>query len=180
MTLEEFHRLMSQFTSYLRDTKNYSSHTIRAYIADLEQYAKFWNLLQERSERAIDFSYAVERYFSLMGTKKNNTSTIARKISSLNTLERFAQHNGFQLNMTVNRPYIHEKVPTYLSEKEIDHILTKTPQQALPTKRPLRDQAIIELLYSTGIKCSEIIALRCSDMRRIIFCIPQIGGKLAH
>ncbi|MFA6065849.1 MAG: tyrosine-type recombinase/integrase [Candidatus Babeliaceae bacterium] len=164
MTLEEFYAIITQFTAYLRDTKNYSIHTTRAYIADLEQCAKFWNMLQERSGKEIAFSSIIERYFSLLATKKNNKSTIARKISCFNTLERFAHCNGFHLNILVSRPYIAEKKPDYLSEQEIKHVLARSSEQNIPTKRPYRDQAIIEFFYSTGITCSELIEIRCGDI----------------
>ncbi len=164
MTLKEFKNKIEQFLVYIEVERNLSENTHKAYARDLNQIYHFWNdsTLQEKKE--LPFSRILERFLVMLYHKKINKSSIARKLSALQSFEKYVLSDGIQLNLKVIRPRIDKKLPVYLSVDEIFYLLDSIKTEDLPTQRPFRDKAIFELLYATGVRCSELISIRIQDI----------------
>ncbi len=166
MNLEKFTATIAAFLRYLHVERNVSLHTYKAYQRDLNQFQQFWNYLQAKEKKEISITYALERFFIVLYHKKMDKSTIARKISCLHSFEKYIQditnNKDFSLNLV--RPKLDKKLPVYLSIDEIFYLLDAIEQTALPTQRPYRDKAIFELLYATGIRCSELVSIKIVDI----------------
>ncbi len=159
MNLEEFKIKISEFLTFIEVEKNLSAHTYRAYENDLNQLYLFWKNILKEQKVEIPFRQALERFLIMLYHKKAHKSSIARKLSSFQSFEKYVLKDGITLALNLKRPRIDKKLPIYLSIDEIFHLLDTIKNEDLPTKKPLRDKAIFELLYATGIRCSELVAI---------------------
>jgi integrase/recombinase XerC len=154
----------NDFLTFMRVEKNLSTHTLRAYESDLNQFFGFWNQLPEQDKQHLSPRQIIERYLVNLFHKKIDKSTIARKFSCFKSFEKFLQAQGIVLKLKLQRPRLDKKLPIYLSVDEIFYLLDTIPNEKLPTKKPARDKAIFELLYATGIRCSELVAIKLKDI----------------
>ncbi len=161
---ETFQQKVQEFLVYLEVEKNLSDNTLRAYTSDLKQFVTFWSNLPDNEKTNPGIRQIIERFLVSLFYKKIDKSSIARKFSCFNSLEKFLRTHGIELNLKLTRPRLDKKLPIYLSVDEIFHLLDKVTEEELPTKHPMRDKAIFELLYATGIRCSELVNIRFGDI----------------
>lgn len=152
------------FITYLRVEKNLSDHTVRAYESDLKQFFNFWQQLGPDDKKLLSTRQIIERYLVNLFHKKIDKSTIARKFSCFKSFEKFLKAQGIVLKLKLQRPRLDKKLPIYLSVDEIFYLLDTIADDQLPTKKPARDKAIFELLYATGVRCSELVAIKFKDL----------------
>jgi site-specific recombinase XerD len=160
MNITEFNNKISDFLHHVRTEKNLSNHTCRAYAADLQQFSSFWQ--QQNPEASI--KQALNHFKKYLLQQKTGTSTIARKFSCFNSYEKFIKQLGIKIELGLVRPHVPMPIPETLTMQEINFLLDEIPFEELPTQFPHRDKAILELLYATGIRCSEIISIRLADL----------------
>jgi integrase/recombinase XerC len=164
MTRSQFNHYVANFITYLSTERQASPHTIRAYKTDLFQFLDFWQHLEETHKRSfIDLPYLFEQFCNHL-YQGHDTKTVARRLSCFSSLNKYLSLSGTNLNLTFSRPAIQHKTLHYLTVEEMKYLLDEVPPLQLPTQRPLRDKAILELLYSTGMKSSEIVQLRLKDL----------------
>jgi site-specific recombinase XerD len=165
MTLEEFKEKQASFITHLEVERNLSAHTIRAYDSDLRSFCDFWQQhLTPQEQKKLSLRQVLERYLVGLYYKKIDKQTIARKYSSFTSFAKFLKTYGINLNLSLKRPRIDKKIPVYLSVDEIFHLLDTVSDSQLPSKHPIRDKAIFELLYATGIRCSELVNIKIRDI----------------
>jgi len=164
ITLKVFKKKATEFITHLEIEKNLSQHTKRAYQSDLNQFSSFWQRLSEKEKDQTPISRAIERFLIFMYNEKISKSTIARKVSCLKSLQKYLNTNGFELKLNITRPKTSKKLPVYLSVDEILHLLDDLDPKDLPSKKPLRDIAVLELLYATGVRCSELVNICFNDI----------------
>lgn len=175
MTCSEFVEKRDEFLQYLSVEKNLSPHTQRAYYLDLTQFIDFWNSLPTHDAQKLSCRQIVERFLVSLFYKKIDKSSIARKFSCFKSFEKFLRCQGIKLDLKLTRPRLEKKLPVYLSVDEIVHLLDEIADESLPTQRPLRDKAIFELMYATGIRCSELTGIRLQDIDMVNKTINIIG-----
>jgi len=164
MTLTEFKEKYEEFIIYLEVERNYSDHTLRAYESDIKQFILFWEILAKHDQKKLGVRQIIERYLVSLFYKKIDKSSIARKFSCFKSFERFLKTGGITLNLQLKRPRIDKKLPVFLSVDELFYLLDRVSDAELPTRHPIRDKAILELLYATGVRCSELVNIRLSDI----------------
>jgi len=176
---------LEQFERYLVLEKNASPHTVRNYLSDLREFNGFIkkdlpSLLDRRGNpeiRKIDH-LAIRGYLGML-FKKNKRSSLGRKLASLRTFFRFLIREGYiSLNPAklVSTPKQEKHLPGFLSVDEVFNLLSvKFP----PSVLGLRDRAIMETLYSCGIRVSELVGLdeRDIDFNLGIIKVLGKGGK---
>lgn len=156
--------LYQEFLEFLRIEKRYSEHTILAYGKDVEQFSDFYpistveelNILSKRDVR----SWVVE----LIEKEKIN-STIHRKISSLRRyLDWLLKEGVIDTNVAKNvrLPKKAKSIPSFAQEEELD--VSKLDNLFSDDFEGVRDRLMFELLYQTGIRLSELIGLKISDL----------------
>ncbi len=153
---------IESFLRHIKIERNLSVNTYLAYECDLRQFITFWETHAEKD--SLEIRRIIERYLVALFYKKIDKSSIARKFSCFTSFERFLAKEGIFLHLNLSRPRIEKKLPIYLSEKEITHLLDDVKKEDLPSRHPARDCAILELLYATGIRCSELIAIKMGDI----------------
>lgn len=164
MNVHEFQQKKDEFLAYIKVERNLAHNTQRAYASDLEQFIEFWKNLSEEETKLLTLRQIIERFLVSLFYKKIDKSSIARKFSCFTSLERFLRVQGIELSLQLTRPRLDKKLPVYLSQDEITLLLDKVQPEDLPTKRPYRDKAIFELLYATGVRCSELVNITLNDI----------------
>jgi len=164
MTLAEFKAKKEEFITHLKVEKNLSPNTLRAYTSDLTQFINFWEDLTPKEKKVLAIRQIIERFLVSLFYKKIDKSSIARKFSCFKSFEKFLQTFGIDLSLKLQRPRLDKKLPIYLSIDEIFYLLDQVADEELPSRRPVRDKAIFELLYATGIRCSELVNIRFKDL----------------
>lgn len=154
-----FEQYPERFLSYLTVEKACSELTVTNYRKDLTSFAAFW---RERAKGAVLWERVspldIRAYLALLNEKGYARRTIARRISALRSFYKFlVRENILDTSplAKVRSPKLEKKLPGFLDEVEIDELL------ALPDSKPLgrRDQAVLELLYATGCRVSELVGL---------------------
>lgn len=164
MKLNEFKEKKEEFLVHLEIERNLSEHTLRAYNNDLQQFITFWQQLAPDDKAHLSFRSIIERYLVSLFYQKIDKSSIARKFSCFKSFEKFLKTFDIHLNLQLKRPRLDKKIPIYLSVDEMFYLLDDISDEQLPTRSPIRDKTILELLYATGVRCSELVAIRLSDI----------------
>src|ERR1700752_1254458 len=158
----EISAVISSFLMHVRVEKGLSANTISAYKRDLykfEEFARKRKLTLEGVGRddLVDFLAALYR-------QKLESRTVARQLVTLRNFFRFAQIQELipeDPSINLESPKIRRHLPGYLRLEEVEKLLEQ-PDSKTPTG--LRDRAMLEVLYSTGLRVSELIGLRVSDL----------------
>lgn len=182
INLESFYQFVEQFKSFLLLQRKFSSHTAKSYESDLDQLGQFWKKLigEKKVLKKEGLSYFCKKFvFSLLENTKLNNKSVARKISSIKSFGNFLRRNGITFNFDIKAPKIQKHLPDVLSEKEIETLLDKVSINQIKSPLPYRDKAILEIFYSCGIRCSELVNIK---FREINFTQNMIkvfgkGGK---
>ncbi len=151
---------IEDFLTWLDVERGYSSHTISAYTRDLEELAR--NIGAELHIKDIDTNRVRSHIYALH--RRNKSATIARKLSSLRSFFKFLQRRSLVKENPVSSlamPKQDRTMPVFLSVDEVFALL------AVPGEEdafPERDRAILECLYSTGIRVSELAGLDIQDV----------------
>ena len=155
--------VLNKFVIYLKDEKNYSNYTITNYSIDIEEFYVF--LKKENITRLQDVDYKMLRkYLNYMTENKYSNKTISRKLSSLRTFFKYLVKKEIINDnpmILISNPKEEKKLPKYLNYGEIEKIL-EIPNKE--TTLGLRNACILEILYSTGIRVSELVNLKIRDI----------------
>ncbi len=146
------------FLSYLRNEKRYSDHTIRAYENDLNQFRVF---SETAGSTEPEFDSLLVRLW-VVSLLENHVSprTIHRKLSSLRSYARFLLREGHLKTNPLDKvlkPKMNKRIPLFVDEEHLNHFLDT--YEFSTDFKGVRDRLIIELLYQTGIRRSELIGL---------------------
>lgn len=165
VSLQQFIEKVDEFLIYLETERNITHHTIRAYRTDLSQFVSFWERLSqtERPETVV-FGRILKRYILSLFYQKIAKRTLARKLSAFRSLQAYLKQQGIEIPLKVKNPRFDRKLPITLSVDEIFYLLDSVPVEQLPTKYPYRDKALFELLYATGVRCSELTHIKLTDI----------------
>lgn len=155
---------IEQFIQYLSDEKGASEHTLRNYKIDINDFKVFLgNEASELlSENDIDLSKINVEHIRLYVSKiynKLSPASISRRLATLRTLFKYSVKRGWtETNPAkeVASPKLPKRIPNFLTEQEINTLLT-TPKGEAWSR--CRDRAMLELLYATGMRVSEIVDL---------------------
>lgn len=156
-------RLVHLFIEYLQIEKNYSALTISGYTEAIEEFVRFMNIQGINGFEEV--SYQDTRIYLTEAYEKGLTRrTISKKVSALRSFYKFllreqlVKENPFLL---VSLPKQDKRIPSFLYEEELKELFTVSD---LSTPLGQRNQAILELLYATGMRVSELCSLKESDL----------------
>jgi len=165
MTLEMFKEKVKEFLSFMEIEKNVSYNTFRAYRADLSQIVDFWeHVLKSEPSAPHEIRGVIKRYIHSLFFKKITKASLARKISCLRSIGTYLRNEGINININFKAPRVERKIPTVLTVDEVFYLLDEIKVDDLPSKFPYRDKAILELLYATGVRCSELVNIKLQDI----------------
>lgn len=167
--------LLEQFMMHMQIERNVSEHTLSAYRSDLNRYIAY---LHTHNVHVLDDvkPFHITNLTAELQDIGYQTTSLARNLSAIKQFHRFCFSEGFAVfNPTANlfQPKLAKKLPMVLNQEEIIKILQMTDPDAV---LGCRDRALLEFLYGTGVRVSELITLRESQL---IFeeSIVRIFGK---
>lgn len=151
---------VAPFLSYLNIQKGYSVHTVDAYRRDLIQ---FQTIIGEKTLASLDVSDIKTYIYSLQKTGASKRS-LARKLSSLRSWWKYLVRQGKisqDLFKGIDPPKLDKNLPTFLEDREVEALVN-----ALATwpKHRARDLAMIDLLFSTGLRVAELVSINVPDL----------------
>jgi len=157
------------FLDYLANEKKYSKNTLAAYNNDLNQLAEYVKSEgsvagPESSEPKLN-ARILSGYLHNLRGRRYKPSTVARKIAAAKSFLKFMVDRGrmrSDLAPNLTSPQVSRPLPKPLSVSEVRRLLTEPVQ--LPTTEAKRDKAMLELLYATGLRASELMALNMRDI----------------
>mgnify|MGYP005746456511 FL=1 len=165
---------LRSFLNYLLVDKGLSKNTVIAYEADISSFFR-WVINKDLEYKNLHEEH-INQYISFLFQKKMKSSSVNRKISSIKSFYIFLVRRNFIKNSPLNdvvTPKQEKYLPESMSEDEVDKLLN-SPNVA--NKIENRDKAMIEMLYATGMRISELVNLKMTDvdMNR---CVVKVFGK---
>ncbi|MDP3729914.1 MAG: tyrosine recombinase XerC [Candidatus Omnitrophota bacterium] len=165
-------RYIDKFINYLKIEKDVSRHTITNYTIDLKAFSLF---LGEADINSVDH-LALRKFLAELRGRNYSKRTIARKLASLRSFFKFLYREGhIKANpiTAISSPKLDKKLPKFLDIAKVTKLIM-SPDVKTPSG--LRDRAILETLYSCGIRVSELVGL---DMEKIDFIsgVIKVLGK---
>jgi len=173
------------FLNYIAKEKKCSKNTLDAYHNDLSQLSDYIAAAKEKEGPGLNSVELSEEHLSSYMTnlkaKSYTVSTIARKIAAARTFLKFMADRGKvnqDLAPRLTAPRVHKPLPTALSVADIQRLMAETAR--VPSIDARRDQAMLELLYASGLLASELMSLDVDDLDAGRNCInlKGHGGKL--
>ena len=161
------------FLNHVKVERGLAENTIAAYTRDLRKFAAF------AEQRGLELD-AIARddivdFLSSLYRERLDSRSVSRHLVSVRNLFRFALTEELitgDPTLNLESPKIRKSLPVYLRMEEVDRLLA---QPDLASAYGVRDKAIIELLYSTGMRVSELVGLRVSDLEMRMGCLRCIG-----
>jgi site-specific recombinase XerD len=148
-------KVLEEYLIYINNVKNYSQNTIKSYNSDIKHYF-------ENTESVGEFS----SYLKHLNKNKYSKTSINRKITSIRTFLSWAvDNNYFNQNQIkiVNNLKVEKKLPNVLTASYINRLLDSLPESS---EKDIRDKAILELMYSSGLRVSEVSNLTSNSINK--------------
>ena len=165
---------LRSFLNYLLVDKGLSNNTVKAYEADISSFFQ-WLDNEDLKYKKLQEDH-INQYISFLFQRKMRSSSVNRKISSIKSFYIFLVKRNFVKNSPLNdlvTPKQEKYLPESMSEAEVDKLLNSPD---VSNKIENRDKAMIEMLYATGMRISELVNLKMTDvdMKR---CVVKVFGK---
>jgi len=154
---------IERFLHHLDVERNFSEQSLRAYGTDLRQFAEFLDQRALPDITRVD-NLALRAYLAGMSEANYGRRSIARKLASVRSLFRYIHRRGEIADnpaKLLRTPKLSRNLPSFLDETQVNVLLT-TPDPAC--WGGMRDKAILELLYATGLRVSELVHLQLHDL----------------
>lgn len=196
--------LVQQFISYLREERHFSPHTAKCYAADLQQFCGYLCAVDREGPIKTDKRHVVDvaklapppdtlgeelnrgllaletdsvrAFMSLLRDRNYCKSTVARKLATLRSFYKFLVRRGYLASnpvASIRTPKQDKRLPKCLEVADIEKLLSNPDTTTL---LGARDRAMLETLYSTGIRVSELIALNINDVD-LTNNVVRVNGK---
>ncbi len=161
-----------QFLLYLQGEKNASPHTVKNYGVDL---AELIGVTDKKTAQEVDY-IEIRKFLAHLKEKGYSKSTISRKLACLRSFFKFLTRENIVSNnpaVGIATPKREKKLPAFLEIKEIESLLDAAAGVTAASKR---DRALLETLYSSGIRVSELVGLNIEDAD-VLGGVLRIRGK---
>jgi len=153
---------METFSDYLSNEKKLSQNTLESYIRDVKMFCSY---LENRKQPINSVTKTIIiSYLIFLQKEGKTTSTISRHLASLRCFFNFLVNNRFIDNnptLELESPKVEKKLPSVLTKKEVEKLLEQPDPSDV---KGVRDKAMLELLYATGIRVTELISLNVEDI----------------
>lgn len=174
---------LNRFLDSLVADKGYSDNTVAAYLNDLTQFAEFLNTQSAEGvfEPVACTASLVNDYVGDMQHRHYASATIARKVAAIKSFFHFLRAQGVitaDPTIGLEIPRIEKRLPQALTQDEVERLLAAPSQSVGP--KALRDKALLELLYATGLRVTELVTLEIGDLdldKGLVVCRGKNGKQ---
>lgn len=156
-------RKISDFVDYMREEKKSSENTVLSYARDLRSFCRYMNVSGIHEAREVSRTNVMSYIYELQNQKKAGT-TVSRNIASIRSFFQYFVRTGVIREnpaTDLDMPKVEKKPPVTLPLDKVELLLS---QPCCTDAKGIRDKAMLEVLYATGIRVSELIALKVEDI----------------
>jgi integrase/recombinase XerD len=155
---------IQEFLDYITEEKGYSQNTLAAYRNDLSQFTEFLhNRIDDWAQVSRDT--IVDYIMTMKGDQEYASSTVARKVAAIKSFFHYLVEQGKLQDdptATLDSPKVRKRLPKAISADDMDRLLSEPAQDDSP--KGLRDRALLEILYATGLRVTELVSLDVDDV----------------
>jgi len=156
---------LRQFLHYIEYERGYAANTLSAYQSDLEQFRDYLKEGEGMTRWGELSATCLESYVEMLQQKQYSTSTVARKVAAGRSFLNFLYAEGVlstDLSEWLQQPKVGRRLPHTLTQEQITHLMELVSEDETPLG--LRDRALLEILYATGIRATEAAVLTLGDI----------------
>ncbi len=164
------------FVCFMSGERHKSQNTIQSYKRDVSQYINYLNINGIKDITATTKT-TVLTYLLKLQKEGKASSTVSRTLASLRSFYMYVNESGEHMpdpTSNLETPKVEKKLPGILTPNEVELLLEQPNSQDAKGRR---DKAMLELLYATGIRVSELIGLEVNDINTVLGFIKCSGGK---
>jgi integrase/recombinase XerD len=168
---------VQQFLNYVTEEKGYSSNTLAAYRNDLSQFMTFLGA-RVASWDEVTRNTIMDYIMSMKSEQEYASSTVARKVAAIKSFFHYLVDQGRlgdDPTATLDSPKVRKRLPKAISLEELEHLLSEPARQETP--KALRDRALLEVLYATGLRVTELVSLNVDDVNLASATVRVIRPK---
>jgi len=154
--------IFNSFVIYLNEERGFSVYTVKSYKNDINKFLSF--LLEEKIELKTVSKVQIRDFLATQYDKGLSKKTIARRLASIKSFFKFLFNTNYiskNPTLFLSTPRLSKKLPNFIDEKIINELMD---QPDIRTEKGLRDKAILELFYSTGMRLGELINLNIGSV----------------
>ena len=162
---------IQDFLDYLLYEKKYSENTVQSYLKDLEQFSEYVSN-KKVNYKTMDYS-SVSEYLLYLGQKNYTATSVNRHLSTIRSFYNYLIDRGITGSCPFNLvhgPKKEKKLPNYLKYDEFTSLIELCDETALGK----RNRMILELLFATGVRVSEAVSIKLSDINFLPIKIAEI------
>ncbi len=164
-----------EFIKYLTYQKKYSPKTIESYETDILEYISFLN---ENEKDLLKVKYQdISMYIKELSKKNDKATTLSRKLSALRSFYKYLINNNYTSNnpfILIKTPKKEKRLPRFFYYNELEELF-KVPDLKTPLGQ--RDRLLLEVLYATGVRVSELVNMKITDIYRNTVKVFGKGSK---
>ena len=157
-------RLLKEYEYYLKITKGLSANSISSYVTDLTEYVEFIDKNYAIMDPARITKQHIRNFIARLKRKKSSSSSVSRKMSAIRSFHKFLLQEKLvatNVALGVKLPKKKKQLPTVLSVEEVDALMVAASGD---DPLELRNRAMLEILYGSGLRITELLELRLSDL----------------
>jgi len=170
-------KYIEKFMRYMEIEKNYSPHTLTNYKVDLRDFSKFCGTIDLGK---IDY-LLLRKYLAVLKEKNLGNRSVGRHLSALRSFFRFlARESIIKANpiLMLSSPKLDKHLPSFMTEEEVNKLIESAFAKDDNDEFGLRDRAVLETFYSSGLRISELVGLSIDDVDFISGVVKAFGkGK---
>ncbi|HSJ54467.1 MAG TPA: site-specific integrase, partial [Anaerolineae bacterium] len=155
---------IQQFLDYIMEEKGYSNNTLAAYRNDLSQFVEQIESKIDSWEQ-VDRDLIIDYIMAMKADQEYASSTVARKVAAIKSFFHYLVDHGWledDPTATLDSPKVRKRLPKAISAEDLERLLAEPANDR--TAKGLRDRALLELLYATGLRVTEVVSLDVDDV----------------
>ena len=155
---------IEQFLTYITEERGYSSNTLAAYRNDLSQFMAFLEPRVDRWDK-VTRGLIVDYIMVMKAEQEYASSTVARKVAAIKSFFHYLVDQGKledDPTATLDSPKGRKRLPRAIAEADLERLLAEPAREQTP--KALRDRALLEVLYATGLRVTELVSLNVADV----------------
>ena len=155
---------IEQFLKHITEVKGYSSNTLAAYNNDLTQFLSFLRGRVDGWEK-VNRQIIIDYIMTMKAEQEYASSTVARKVAAIKSFFHYMLDKGEledDPTATLDSPKVRKRLPKAIAAKDLERLLSEPAKEQTP--KALRDRALMEVLYATGLRVTELVSLDVDDV----------------
>ena len=155
---------IDEFLKYITEEKGYSGNTLAAYRNDLSQFTDYLGT-RVSSWDEVDREIILGYIMHMKAEQEYASSTVARKVAAIKSFFHYLVEQGKledDPTATLDSPKVRKRLPKAIDQKDLERLLEEPSRERTP--KALRDRALLEILYATGLRVTELVSLNVNDV----------------